>query len=193
MKKFKKVVLSSLLVATFALPTMVYADYEDADAFFTGGLPSSVIALADYYEDPSVASFGYDYWTANARADFAGISNADIGFINVGNYTDAEIRFFVVYYGDDYAGIVQPYTSSGVLDNVCACNTWAKAHVVMNDKYMDDHSYTNANRHKTTIHELGHALSLLHQPSSADSVMKQGKLTYTDPTALDIANLQWKY
>lgn len=193
MKWIKKVSLAIALIAMLALPTMVSADYKNADAFYPGGgLPSSVIAYAKYYEDPSVASYGYSYWTANARADFAGISNANISFINVGNYNEADIRFYVVSYGDDYAGIMQPYTSSGTFDS-CACNTWAKAHVIMNDKYMDDNGYSNANRHKTTIHELGHALSLKHQVSPTISVMRQGKLSYTDPQALDVANLQWKY
>ncbi|QPR69257.1 hypothetical protein I6G82_06490 [Lysinibacillus macroides] len=192
MKKIKQVVISFVLMTILVLPTVVYADYEDEHAFWTGGFPASVIKLADYYEDPSVASFGYSYWTANARADYAGISNANIGFTNVGNYADAEIRFFVVSYGDDYGGIMNPYTSNGTLD-VFMTNTWAKAHVIMNDKFMDDNNFTSTNRHKTTIHELGHAFSMRHQVSPTISVMRQGLLNYTDPQPLDISNLQWKY
>lgn len=159
--------------------------------FFSGGLSSSVIAAADYYEDPAISTLGYSYFTANARADYAGISDADIGFLNVYSYTDAEIRFYAGDYGDDYAGVLQPYKTDG--SSASTTDSWYKAHVILNNGYMDRNDYSNVNKHKTTIHELGHALSLLHQYSPTDSVMKQGKLTYTDPTSLDISNLQWKY
>jgi predicted Zn-dependent protease len=63
----------------------------------------------------------------------------------------------------------------------------------MNNGYMNRDTYSTDNKHKTTMHELGHALSLLHQYDPTVSMMKQGELTYTDPTSLDISNLQWKY
>ena len=95
-------------------------------------------------------------------------------------------------YGDDYAGVMYSFTSDGNRDYGNR-STWAKAHVIMNNTYMNNYSYSNTNKHKTTIHELGHALSLNHQYSPTISIMKQGKFEYSDPQPVDIANLQWKY
>lgn len=190
-KKIGALTLSSVIAASL-LPATAFADFTDADAFFSGGLGATVIAAADYYEDPSISSLGYSYFTANARADYAGISSANIGFLNVGNYTNAEIRFYAGSYGDDWYGKMQPYKSDGTQASMS--DTWAKAHVWLNDALMDEESFSNTLRHETTIHELGHALSLLHQYTPTDSVMVDvGFQEITNPADIDVDNLQWKY
>ncbi|CAM4490362.1 hypothetical protein FHS16_005448 [Paenibacillus endophyticus] len=77
MKMMKKITLSSTIAAVVPA-TAFAADATNGNAFFISGLPATVISAADYYEDPSISTLGYSYYTTNARADFAGISNADI-------------------------------------------------------------------------------------------------------------------
>jgi len=53
--------------------------------------------------------------------------------------------------------------------------------------------FTTANYRKTAMHEFGHALGLDHQDSPTVSVMRSGKLTYSDYSTLDKSNLTWRY
>jgi hypothetical protein len=88
---------------------------------------------------------------------------------------------------------MQPYKSDGTEADLNS-GTWAKAHVWLNNGDMNRHSLTNPDKHETTIHELGHALSLLHQYELTGSIMvDDGFEGITDPTAIDVSNLQWKY
>ncbi|MFC5469037.1 hypothetical protein ACFPPD_09905 [Cohnella suwonensis] len=181
-------------LSAITLPTISYADLEDEAAFWTSGFPSSIISHIDYWEQSTIASLGYDYYTANSRADWALLPNSDVAYYKTTSQADADLRFFAGDYGSDYWGFTKAYLSNGTeVINVEDGSVWYKCQILLNDGQMDRDNFTNSNRHHTTLHEVGHALSLAHQFAPTDSAMKQGQLTYTDPTSLDSSNIQWKY
>lgn len=191
-KNRNRLLIGLAMITTLIILSGTVLAYTEEDAFWIGGFPSSVIASTDYWEDSGVSSLGYSNWASNARSDWAGIADSDVSYYRTTSSSSADLRIYAGNYGDDYAGICKGYEYDGTYDSDCN-DEWYKCQVLLNDHYMDDWSYSNANRHKTTIHELGHALSLCHQPSYESSVMRQGKLTYTDPTTLDEDNIAWKY
>jgi len=178
------------------IPTMASAVYTNGDAFFSGGLSEADIASLDYWESSSVASNGYDYYTANARSDYANISYANIGFSRQTSSTYAELRFYAGSYGSDYYGIMDPYVldSYDNWDPASPDEEWDMVKVKLNHANMESDNLSSANRHEVTLHELGHALGLVHQEDGTNSVMEETDLDgRRDPTSLDIANLQWRY
>lgn len=73
---------------------------------------------------------------------------------------------------------------------------WHKVHIILNKGYMDANGYTSNMIQKTALHEVGHALGLRHQPDNEgplDTVMIQGKQTFTDIRSIDKSNVAWKY
>lgn len=181
--------------------TKAFAAYTNADAFFKSGF-SSVLSIK-YWEDSSISSLGYSSWASTARVDYAQLPDSDIGFESAGSESNADLRFYAGdYYWATYAGACNPYLANGSAVDLDQDPTvvWAKAHILINDGYMDNNSnYTNYQRQKVVGHELGHALSLKHQPWYAGSIMEQGVVEentgtdYRHPTKLDSDNLAWKY
>jgi hypothetical protein len=45
MIKINKMLLSTIIAAAILVPTSAFADYSNADAFFTGGLSSTLLML----------------------------------------------------------------------------------------------------------------------------------------------------
>ncbi|WP_139490376.1 matrixin family metalloprotease [Brevibacillus dissolubilis] len=168
------------------------APLSGSAAFFGGGLSATEVSSMSYYQDASVGNLGYGTFASDAKADYDGISSANIGYTSAGS--DPMIRAFAGNYGLDFAGIIDPFKRGGTSYVSAGVNEgWDMVQIRLNDYYMDYYGYSTANRHKTTVHEFGHSLGLMHQDSATDSVMKQGLYTYTNPTSLDISNLQWKY
>ncbi|MFC3769462.1 hypothetical protein [Paenibacillus sp. GCM10012303] len=201
----KKLLITGAVAAaicTSYFSTKIYAAaYTNADAFFKSGF-SSVLAIK-VWSDSAVSSLGYSSWVSTARVDYAQLANSDIGFANATSESDADLRFYAGdYYWATYAGACNPYLAdhSSVDLNQDPTVVWAKAHILINDGYMDNSSlYTDYQRQKVVGHELGHALSLKHQPWYAGSIMEQGIVEenlgtdYRHPTQLDSDNLAWKY
>lgn len=101
------------------------------------------------------------------------------------------MRFFAGSYADDWYGYCQTYKADGTIADID--ENFVSAHVRMNDRTLDLDNFSNSERHYNMLHELGHALSLAHQPKGEDTVMKQGQHSYTDPTSVDKSNIAWKY
>lgn len=197
MVKLSKKIVSVILifiVSFLLIPTISFAAYTNDAAFFKSGLPKSVVGDCYVFVSDSVSRYGYSTYVSNAKNGWGGISNADVDFWSSGSATYADIRVYAGDYGLDYAGLAQPYRGSSlVTDPDASTANWSFVIIYLNDNYMDYYGYTSANRNKTTIHEFGHALGLRHQPSSATSVMVQGKLSYSGPQQLDKSNIAYKY
>lgn len=171
----------------------VGVELRGLEAFWSGGLGSYTVSNMNIFIDASVGNRGYTNHVNDARSDYDGISYASIKYTTVTSsyWQYADVRVYAGSYGLDYAGRVQPYGIDGYVCDLS--DRWETVNVILNDYYMDTYKYSDSNRRKTTIHEFGHALSLQHQASTVESVMKQGKYTYSNPTSLDIYNLQTKY
>lgn len=112
--------------------------------------------------------------------------------------SNAELKFYAGNYGIDYYGIMDPYVydEDGVgTDPASFDEQWDVTRVKINDELMDDDGLSSRNRREVVIHEVGHALGLMHQPDGTPtSIMEETDLRErTNPGSLDIANLQWKY
>lgn len=187
----KKFVGVTLAVGMLAFTSgAAVAALSGSSAFFGGGLTAAKIGNMTYWESSTVSANGYASYASDARNDWQGISNADVDYSNASSESTATIRSYAGNYGLDYAGRIVPYSGGR---EASTNSTWDMVQIILNDYYMDSYGYSNANRHKTTIHEFGHSLGLVHQDSATDSVMKQGLYTYTNPTSLDVSNIQWKY
>ncbi|ADC52403.1 Xaa-Pro aminopeptidase (plasmid) [Alkalihalophilus pseudofirmus OF4] len=65
--------------------------------------------------------------------------------------------------------------------------------IQINSRTTQRDNFTTSNYRKLALHELGHGMGMKHQLSPTVSVMRQGKMTYTDYTTLDKNNLRWRY
>ncbi|WP_068776901.1 hypothetical protein [Paenibacillus sp. FJAT-26967] len=158
MKKIKNTCLLTLCLFTCIQFTAVAAPLVNSEAFHEGYLLSGVSNVG-YWEDPTVSQMGYSYFMANARADYAAISNANIGFIKASSESEAAVRFYANWFNYDWYGSMDAYMLDGTKDHTLT-QKWYKCHVIMNDKTMTQEGWTNSEKHKTALHELGHVLSL---------------------------------
>ncbi|MGX9135091.1 hypothetical protein ACWV26_12085 [Rummeliibacillus sp. JY-2-4R] len=193
-KKPITVLLLSLSILLLIPPT-IFAAYTNSAAFFKSGLAASVVGDCRVFVSDSVTSYGYSTKVSNAKSGWGGISNANVNFRSAESATNADIRVYAGNYGLDYAGLTQLYRGgTTVTDPDASTTNWDFVKISLNDYYMDSYSYSSANKNKTTIHEFGHALGLRHQTdTSVDSIMRQGKLTYNGPQAIDKSNIAYKY
>ncbi len=183
--------LSTLLL----IPTISFAAFTNSAAFFKSGLPASVVGDCHVFVSDSVSSYGYSTNVSNAKSGWGGISNVNVHYSYAGSETNADIRVYAGNYGLDYAALTQPDRGGTTVTNPDTSNTkWDFVKISLNHYYMDSYNYSSANRNKTTIHEFGHALGLRHQTdASIASIMRQGKLTYNGPQAIDKLNIAYKY
>lgn len=75
-------------------------------------------------------------------------------------------------------------------------NTRTRTEIRLNTHTMSRDNFSYNNTFHTIIHEVGHALSLGHvqrTDGTRHSVMRQGKLTYTQPQPMDTWHLQHKW
>lgn len=197
MEKFIKVLISlTIAMSTFAVLGVSQAAYYNRDAFFSGnGLPDSSIGDLVYWESEGIAYMGYTMMCLDARTEYDKIENAVINFRRAtsSEVNNSKLRFWAEDYGDTFwYGYMTPYDVNG--NPLSQEGTaWSKADLQLNDGKMDRKGLVDAERRKVVTHELGHVLSLKHQPLGTSSVMQDDRNTYWWPTPLDISNLQYMY
>ncbi len=191
---FKKILMGITLAGSvFALPTLSLAEKRGFEAFYPSSLRD--YNVANCYTFVSGSAFSYAGMVEEAKSDWSRIPAANVKFHSAGSATNADVRVYAGNYGLDYAGIIQPFYNGGypVEDPYDFVGNWEFVTVAINDNYMSHYNYSNTNKRKTVIHEFGHVLAMAHQDSFTESIMKQGQLNYTDPTSLDIENIQFRY
>jgi len=203
MKKVRERTVLSMaivIIGVIALPQLVMAYYSNAAAFFKTYPSTTTVSNMKYWTDSSVSTYGFTTYYSNARSKWAAAPNAQIGWTSTTSYDDAFVRFYGI--DDmplDYAGIAKPFTSNGNFladPDLGSGAIWHKVHVILNKGYMDAKGYTSNMIQKTALHEVGHVLGLRHQPDDEgplDTVMMQGKQTFTDIRSIDKSNVAWKY
>lgn len=73
----------------------------------------------------------------------------------------------------------------------CPTCTYSVTSIYLNQRTLDPES--DFIRTKVATHEFGHTIGLAHAPSSAASVMKQGRLSYNKPQTYDINDVNRMY
>ncbi|CAM3333045.1 MULTISPECIES: hypothetical protein [Brevibacillus] len=200
MKKSKYFTIISFLSLTLALSGVASAagELKDANAFYyNGGFKDISVTENMKYYIPSYTWDQFGDYIDDSFSDFSSISGVNFGFEEVSWLEDADL--FIVDTDEDgtydgLPGIMIPCNWSGSTCNKVSYNSrWELAAVFLLPDNMEREDFSSINRHKTVLHEIGHAYALEHQPKGVNSVMVPGKLTITSPTSLDISNLKWKY
>ncbi|MGG4443106.1 hypothetical protein [Brevibacillus fortis] len=190
----KKRVFSLVLLGAFSLTNVAYAELTRGDAFFDATPTASYVKDIDTYITASVSDENLLGGVTEAIEDYEGISGANISYdTSNASSSNYDLRVTAGQYGLDYAGETRVYylDDNDNYERHYGTESWDRVKIILNREYMDYYNYSSANRRKTTIHEFGHGLGLVHQASN--SIMQQGKLSLTDPTTLDENNLSWKY
>ncbi|GAS83422.1 hypothetical protein [Paenibacillus amylolyticus] len=195
-----------LLTIPFMLlfPTVTNAQLTNGDAFYaSNGFSSTTIAAIPWYNDSSIGGLGYTTHLSDARASWDAVNTANIGWSSQSSASAATLRFYAVNDANlGYYGIFKLYNSSGTeissqLETPGV--SWYKANIVIananvNSSNASIKKLTRAETQDMILHEIGHAISLRHQPDTATSVMRKNDLTiYGAPTTLDKNNVGWKY
>lgn len=198
--KFRSLfLLVYILILGTLIASSVSAENRDTFAFWpTYGLNDSIIGSNPYYEDPSVSQYGYTWHNQQARNAWDAAGYADIDFYRVSSYDAASTRIFAGHYTwATYWGKKQAYKSNGdkITDDELynTVQTWEKVHILLNDYTMDNSNLTGGMRLKVTTHEYGHMLGMRHQPDGTDSIMDDGRKSFSSPRQLDYDNVNWKY
>lgn len=206
MKKILTKVIGFTAITSLLFPAISNADYHGQDAFFKSqGFLKTTVAAMPWWEDYSVAGLGYSTIMSDARAKWDAASAASIGYSKRSSADSAILRFYATNDPNlNYYGIFKPYDSTGKMINDTTIDdpntTFYKGNLVMAN-YNIQHSPANGGGPLTrtqtldvAIHEIGHSLSLRHQPDSAVSVMAATRVTnYGAPQTLDYVNVDYKY
>ncbi|MGZ0051408.1 zinc metalloprotease [Brevibacillus gelatini] len=189
----KKSVFTLVLLGAFTLSNVAYAELRRGDAFFDTTPTANYVKDIDTYINASVADENLLGAVTEAISDYEGISGANINYDTNASASSYDLRVAAGQLGLDYAGETRVYylDDDDTYQRHYGTEAWDRVKIYLNREYMDYYNYSSANRRKTTIHEFGHGLGLVHQTSN--SIMQQGKLSLTDPTQLDRDNLSWKY
>jgi hypothetical protein len=197
----RRFVIGTFLALTLSLSTIAVAagELRNSDAFYSGGgyKVLSVTENLKYYVTPDVWNEFGDY-IEDAFSDYSSIPGVDFDFQEVDWADEAELIILNTQDDGTYdglPGIMIPcdWSRTPTCEKTRYQSRWDTAAVFLFPDNMDLKGYNQTNRHKTIVHEIGHAYALVHQPVGVDSVMVGGKSTITSPTSLDISNLQFKY
>lgn len=205
MIKFTKIVIPlTLAVATLVVGNEASATYYNRDAFFAGnGLPDASIGALIYWEEDSVSTWGYYYYSLDARTELDKVESAVINFRRAtsSEINSAPLRYFAGQMSEySWYGRVYPYDIAGYEMDIDGAQSygWSKVDLKYNDYLMDYDALGTEERRRVAVHELGHVMSLKHQPIGSthqSSVMQETfKLNKSwNLTSVDIANLQYMY
>ncbi|SEG57236.1 hypothetical protein [Paenibacillus sp. UNC499MF] len=167
------------------------------------------IADIQWYKDPSVEQFGFNWHVNTAKELWDAVPGANIGFQNVTSSDNADLRFFAGdYYWSETYGILAPYDKSGneipgslaYLDNPTV--VFYKAHIRLNNYTMNNVALPNGGTRQMSgnekldvvTHELGHVLKLKHQDDGVPSIMQRTNITqYGNVPQLDKSNVAFYY
>ncbi|WP_205622739.1 zinc-dependent metalloprotease family protein [Paenibacillus wynnii] len=205
MKKRLTKVFGFTAALSLLFPTLTSA-YQAQDAFFNSqGFSKTTIAAMPWWEDSTVAGLGYSTILSDARAKWDAASAANVGYSKKTSADSATLRFYVHNDANvNYYGVFKPYDSSGTAftdaDVENPNKSFYKGNLVIANYYIQHSPAAGGgpmNRTQTldvAIHEIGHSLSLRHQPDSEVSVMAISKVTsYGSPQTLDYSNIDYKY
>lgn len=172
MKYLVKLFLLSMAVLLVSSPIDVQAERRDADAF-----------------NHLITSPRSIYWQNNAT--LSSHRNAFQNAINRSNQLNG-IKFYST--NNDNLAQVRAYTMYGGGGNWGYWERRSNYHYVAISDSSTEGFSTNQFRW-VALHEIGHALGLVHQRQSIASVMRSGggPYSYTDYTNLDRRNLNWGY
>ncbi|MFD2171057.1 hypothetical protein [Tumebacillus lipolyticus] len=203
-RRMKSTVAFVVAISSVGILDVAHATYYGRDAFFSGnGLPDAAIAALVYYEDSNVSNLGYSNITLSARTEFDNVTDAVINFRRAASseINSAKLRFFAVTGGTkDYYwfGKTFNYDINGyeLSESAAVTAAWSKVDLKLNDEKMNLFGFTQNQRTRIAVHELGHVLSMVHQPSGyshQSSVMQENQVEYWHLSPVDIANLQYMY
>ncbi|MFD2171601.1 hypothetical protein [Tumebacillus lipolyticus] len=195
-KRMKSTVAFVVAISSVGILDVAYSAYYNRDAFFSGnGLPDAAIAELVYWESQGVSDLGYSGFCLDARWEFDKVENAVINFRRAtsNEINNSKLRFWADDFGDtSWYGHMTPYDIYGN-PLVNEGTAWSKTDVQLNDAKMDKHNFVANERRKVVVHELGHVLSMRHQPEGTSSVMQDDRNTYWYLSPLDVSNLQYMY
>ncbi|ASS74375.1 hypothetical protein CIG75_04835 [Tumebacillus algifaecis] len=202
MNKFKIALALTLALTSLTVLEVAHATYYSRDAFYPGnGLPDSLIGALVYFEDSSVSSYGYSSHMLTARTEFDNVPDAVINFRRAtsSEINSAPLRFWVVENQSSYwYGKTFNYDSNGapLAEADAYYSAWSKVDLKLDNKKMDEAQFTTNQRKRVAVHELGHVLSMVHQPSGFSHLASVMQLEYPNSyslTTVDILNLQYMY